>query len=361
LRNFGLEAQLKLKRAGVLIIGAGGLGCPALYYLAAAGVGKIGIADFDRVQESNLQRQVLFTTDDVGKNKAMAAASRLASLNPNIELEPHPFRIDHTNAMEIISEYDVIFDGSDNFPTRYLVNDACVLAGTPLVYGSILEYEGQLAVFNALRDDGSRSLNYRDLFPNPPMPDEVPNCEQAGVLGVLPGTIGSLMANEVIKLITGISEPVWNRLHLFDSLTLETTVIKIPDRKARESIKKLIDYDSFCGLTQKSKSLDMKEVTVNELKAMMDSNSEFQLIDVREPHENEISNLGGQLIPMAEVPHNLDRISKDKKVVIHCRTGGRSGSIIQWLEKNHGFKNLYNLKGGIKAWAQEIDPSMPTA
>lgn len=359
LKDFGEKAQVKLKNASVLVIGAGGLGSPALLYLAAAGVGEIGIVDFDLVQESNLQRQILYTTSDIGKNKAMVAASRLSDLNPLIAIRQYPMKLDSTNALGLIEDYDIVLDGSDNFPTRYLVNDACVLAGKPLVYGSILQYEGQIATFNTVKQNGGYSPNYRDLFPQPPLPDEVPNCEEAGVLGVLPGVIGCMMAGEALKLITGVGEPLTGKLMLFDSLTLQSTWVAIPDRGSRKTIKELIDYELFCGINQaKNKSLGMKEVTVQELKSMIDNKDDFQLVDVREPHENDISNLGGELIPMADVPHNTDRISKTKKVVIHCRSGGRSGNIIQWLEKNHGYTNLYNLKGGILAWAKEIDPSI---
>lgn len=359
LKDFGEKAQVKLKNASVLVIGAGGLGCPALLYLSAAGVGKIGIVDFDLVQESNLQRQILFTTNDIGKNKVMVAASRLSGLNPLITFGQYPLKLDSANALGLIEDYDIVLDGSDNFPTRYLVNDACVLAGKPLVYGSILQYEGQIATFNTVKQNGKHSPNYRDLFPQPPLPDEVPNCEEAGVLGLLSGIIGSMMAGEAIKLITGVGEPLTGKLMLFDSLTLQSTWVAIPDKGSRKTIKELIDYELFCGISQtKNKSLGMKEITVQELKSMIETKVDFQLVDVREPHENDISNLGGELIPMADVPHNTDRISKTKKVVIHCRSGGRSANIIQWLEKNHGYTNLYNLKGGILAWAKEIDPSI---
>lgn len=362
LTDFGQEAQLRLKSARVLVVGAGGLGCPALLYLTAAGVGTIGIVDFDVVQESNLQRQVLFTTDDIGKNKCEAALNRLAKLNPFTLFTAFPLKLTRHNALELITDYDLVIDGSDNFPTRYLVNDACVLRDKPLVYGAILQYEGQLAVFNAPRKDGTRSTNYRDLFPEPPACQEVPNCEEAGVLGALPGTIGSMMAGEAIKLLTGKTEVLTDKLLLFDSRSIQTTTFIIPDRKTRNYISELIDYELFCGINQnKNKSLGMKEITVQELKQMQDTGEDFQLIDVRESYENELSNLGGELIPMAEVPHHIDRISKTKKVVIHCRSGGRSGNIIQWLEKNHGFDNLYNLKGGILAWAREIDPTLPVS
>ncbi|MCD9019727.1 molybdopterin-synthase adenylyltransferase MoeB [Fulvivirgaceae bacterium QH1ED-6-2] len=368
LEEFGINGQQSLKRARVLVVGAGGLGSPSLLYLAAAGVGTLGIADFDTVDLSNLQRQVLFTTDDIGRNKAMAAAERLQRLNPTITLHTHTTRITAANALELIAAYDVVLDGTDNFPTRYLLNDACVLLDKPLVYGSILRFEGQLAVFNWRYADGHYSANYRDLFPVPPDPASVPNCEQAGVLGVLPGMIGSMQANEVIKIISGVGEPLADRLLLLESTTMRQQVIRIKPQGTRGSIKHLLDYDEFCGISaDKSKSLDvnnqehtMKEVTVQELKEMIDSGADFQLIDVREPHEFDICNLQGELIPQADVPHSVDRISKDKKVVIHCRSGARSGNMVQWLEKNHGFTNLYNLQGGILAWAREIDPEMPT-
>jgi molybdopterin/thiamine biosynthesis adenylyltransferase/rhodanese-related sulfurtransferase len=368
LEEFGMNGQRRLKQARVLVVGAGGLGSPSLLYLAAAGVGTLGIADFDTVDLSNLQRQVLFTMEDIGRNKAVAAAERLKRLNPTITLHTHTTRLTSANAQQLLAAYDVVLDGTDNFPTRYLLNDACVLLDKPLVYGSILRFEGQVAVFNWQYADGHYSANYRDLFPVPPDPASVPNCEQAGVLGVLPGMIGSMQANEVIKIITGVGEPLADRLLLLDSTTMRQQLIRIKPQDSRSSIKHLLDYDEFCGISaDKSKSLDvnnqehtMKEVTVQELKEMMDSGADFQLIDVREPHEFDICNIQGELIPQADVPHSVDRISKDKKVVIHCRSGARSGNMVQWLEKNHGFTNLYNLQGGILAWARDIDPEMPT-
>ncbi|WP_333818794.1 molybdopterin-synthase adenylyltransferase MoeB [Ohtaekwangia sp.] len=367
LQEFGLENQLKLKNASVLVVGAGGLGAPALLYLAAAGVGTIGIIDADTIDLSNLQRQVLYTEGDVGKPKAHTAAERLRALNSSIQLIAYATTLTSANALDIVKDYDVVLDGTDNFPTRYLINDACVLLNKPFVYASILRFEGQIAVFNYKKRDGNFSTNYRDLFPTPPDPASTPNCEQAGVLGVLPGMIGSMQANEVIKIITGIGELLVDRLLLLDSSTLEQHIVTLPNRQARATIKHLVDYDEFCGLNgRKNKSLKlnhentMKEVTVQELKELIDSQADFQLIDVREPHEFDICNLDGELIPQAEIPHSIDRISKDKKVVVHCRSGARSGNMVQWLEKNHGFTNLYNLKGGILAWAREIDPSMPT-
>jgi molybdopterin/thiamine biosynthesis adenylyltransferase/rhodanese-related sulfurtransferase len=361
LKDFGLENQIKLKNARVLVVGAGGLGSPALLYLAAAGVGTLGIVDFDTVALSNLQRQVLFTQDDVGKNKAEAAEVRLHLLNPLIHFQKFPFQLTASNALNVIGDFDVVLDGTDNFPTRYLLNDACVLLNKPLVYGSILQFEGQVAVFNLKNKNGSFSTNYRDLFPVPPHPDSVQNCEQAGVLGVLPGIIGSMQANEVIKIITNVSKPLTDKLVIFDAIPMEITTIAIPNRNSRDSIKSLINYEDFCGINQKNnKSLGMKEITVQELEEMKNSGVDFQLIDVREPYEFDICNLEGELIPMSDIPNNVDKISKDKKVVVHCRSGKRSSDMIVWLEKTHGFTNLYNLKGGVLAWAREIDTDMPT-
>ncbi|MGC1240583.1 MAG: ThiF family adenylyltransferase [Chryseosolibacter sp.] len=366
LQDFGAENQLKLRNARVLVVGAGGLGCPALLYLAAAGIGTLGIVDSDRLEVSNLQRQVLYTVDDIGKNKAEAAIRRLELLNPLLSYNGYTARLTSENALDIIGKYDLVIDGTDNFPTRYLINDACVLLNKPFVYASILQYEGQTAVFNLQDKNGGISANYRDIFPEPPAAESVPNCEQAGVLGVLPGLLGCMQANEAIKIITGIGEPLSNRLLILDSATMQQTIVRIKDHQTREGIRTLIDYEDFCGISAgKNKSLDdkqltMKEVTAQELKKMMDSNADFQLIDVREPHEYDICNLNGELIPMSDIPNNVDKIAKDKQVVIHCRSGKRSGDMLLWLEKNHGFTNLYNLKGGVLAWAREVDPEFPT-
>ena len=366
LQDFGMENQLKLRRAKVLVVGAGGLGCPALLYLAAAGIGCIGIIDGDTLQLSNLQRQILYTVDDIGKKKAELAARRLSMLNPHIELVPYAFQLSTENALGILKEYDLVIDGTDNFPARYLINDACVLLHKPFIYGSILQFEGQAAVFNLRQPHGGFSANYRDIFPEPPSPDSVPNCEQAGVLGVLPGLIGCIQANEAIKIITGLGEPLSNTLLLLDSATMQQSLIKIVDHGSRDKIQGLVDYEDFCGISaQKSKSLkdkppNMKEITVQELKKLKDARVDFQLIDVREPHEYEICHLDGELIPMSDIPYNVDKISKDKQVVLHCRSGKRSGDMLLWLEKNHGFTNLYNLKGGILSWAKDIDPEFPT-
>jgi len=358
LKDFGISGQEKLKNSSVLVVGAGGLGCPALLYLAAAGVGKIGIADFDTVQESNLQRQVLFTTHDIGRNKAEAAKERLNQLNPLVKIISFHIRLSSANALKVLADFDVILDGSDNFPTRYLLNDACVLLDKPLVFGSVLEYEGQVSVFNVLNNH-TFSSNYRDIFPTPPPPEAVPNCEQAGVLGVLPGIIGSMQANEVIKLITGIGEVLFNKFLIFDSLSMDISVITIKNMSSRNTITALLDYEDFCGVKQRNNLVSMKEITVQQLQQLQQSDEDFQLIDVREEYEHETSNLGGELISLTEIPHSIDKLNKDKKVVMYCRSGGRSGQAILWLEKNYKLENLYNLKGGILAWVQEIDPSLP--
>jgi molybdopterin/thiamine biosynthesis adenylyltransferase/rhodanese-related sulfurtransferase len=352
LPGFGTAAQDKLRLASVAVVGAGGLGAPLISYLAAAGIGTLGIFDHDVVDVSNLQRQVLFSTDDTGQLKALCAKRYVSRLNPHVKVLAITDRVNSANALSLLAPFDIIVDATDNFPSRYLLNDAAVLLKKPLVYGSIFRYEGQVSVFNF-----NGGPTYRDLYPEPPKPGTVPDCEQGGVLGVLPGVIGSLQANEVIKMITGIGEVLSGKLLIFDALTLESRLIRL-SKKQPIRIVHLIDYDHFCGITPETK--EMKEITVEELKALLDAKSEIQLIDVREPHEFDTCNLGGELIPMAEVPHHVEKILSDKQVIIHCRSGGRSGNIIKWLEKNHGFTNLYNLKGGILEWAKKIDPTMPT-
>jgi adenylyltransferase/sulfurtransferase len=355
LPEFGSDVQLKLKLAKIVVVGAGGLGCPVLQYLVAAGIGNITIVDNDSVSLSNLQRQILYATDDVGKSKALIATEKLKRLNPTIEIKSIKNRISTENAFDILNGCDLVVDCTDNFATRYLLNDACVILDIPFVYGSIFRYEGQVSVFNY-----KRGVNYRDLYPNPPTPESVPNCEQAGVLGVLAGIIGCMQASEVIKVIGQLGSPLSGRLIVFDSYTFEMTELKIRDQNTREHIKSLINYDDFCLGYKPKPTRIMKEVTVQELKAMKDSGEDFQLIDVREPHEYDICNLDGELIPQGELPGSVERVSKEKKVIVHCRSGARSGNMVQWLEKNHGFNNLYNLKGGILAWAREIDTTMPT-
>ncbi|MFN5170240.1 MAG: ThiF family adenylyltransferase [Cyclobacteriaceae bacterium] len=350
LPGFGAEGQQRLRHAKVVVVGAGGLGCPVLQYLTAAGVGQITLIDDDNVQLNNLQRQILFAGSDIGRNKAQAAANHLHALNPDTRINAITARLNTSNAMDVLPGHHLVMDCTDNFATRYLINDACTLLGLPWVYGSVFQYEGQVSVFNL-----NGSVTYRDLFPLPPKPGRVQDCETAGVLGVLTGIIGSLMANEAVKVLAQLEQPLRNTLLVFDARTNLTELFSVPDRQARKSVTKLIDYDEFCGT---KKDLPMKEVTVQELKQLMDSGADFQLIDVREPHEYDICNLNGELIPQAQVPFNVDKISRDKQVVVHCRSGGRSGTMVNWLEKNHGFTNLYNLKGGILAWADQIDPTV---
>lgn len=364
--EFNIEGQRKLKAAKVLVVGSGGLGSPVLLYLAAAGVGTIGIVDFDVVDESNLQRQVLFTVDDVGKPKAQVAKKRIQALNPHIQINTYEVALTSKNALEIIKDYDLVADGTDNFPTRYLVNDACVLLGKPNIYASIFRFEGQAAVFNYRFSDGTLGPNYRDLYPTPPPPEMVPSCAEGGVIGVLPGILGTLQANEVIKVITGVGEPLAGRLFVFDAASFETRVLKIRRNKnnplngENPTITELIDYQQFCGMPNKKeeqKSL-VKSITVEELQKMIQCQEDFQLIDVREEYEYAIANLKGELIPLSTVEENMDKVATDKKVVVHCRSGKRSAKAIQLLEEKFGRTNLYNLEGGILAWAEEIDVEM---
>jgi sulfur-carrier protein adenylyltransferase/sulfurtransferase len=352
--EFGLQGQEKLKAGRVLVIGSGGLGSPVLLYLAAAGVGHIGIVDFDTVDDSNLQRQVLFTTEDIGKSKAETAKKRLIALNPHLDIVVYKTRFTRENALELIANYDVVADGTDNFPTRYLVNDACVLAGKVNVYASIFQFEGQVSVFNYPQADGTRGPNYRDMFPEPPPPGLVPNCAEGGVLGVLPGIIGSMQASEVIKVLTGVGKPLVGRLFLFDAASFTTRILKVqksPDTKITE----LINYEQFCGIESPTELRPVKELSVQELYDLQVQGADFQLIDVREPHEFAAANIDGELIPLGTVSAAAHRIAKDKKVVIHCRSGVRSAKAIRELEDLFGFENLYNLKGGILAWSKEID------
>jgi adenylyltransferase/sulfurtransferase len=360
--DFNIEGQRKLKTAKVLVVGAGGLGAPLLQYLAAAGVGTLGIVDFDVVEDTNLQRQVLFTVDDIGKPKVEVAKKRLQALNPHITINTFNTQLTSENARDIIDAYDVVADGTDNFPTRYLVNDACVLLDKTNIYASIFRFEGQVSVFNYVNKDGNRGPNYRDLFPTPPPPGMVPSCAEGGVIGVLPGIIGSLQANEVIKVVTGTGEPLSGRLFLFDALSFETRTLNLTKQKKREEITELIDYEAFCGIGQAEEAANEEEpvrgMTVNELWQLQDRGEEVQVIDVREPHEYEIANIGGELIPHKEVEENVNRIATDKKVVVHCRSGARSAEAIRTLKDKYGFDNLYNLKGGILAWADEVDETM---
>jgi adenylyltransferase/sulfurtransferase len=360
--DFGFEAQKKLKAAKVFVVGSGGLGSPSLLYLAAAGVGTIGIIDFDVVDDSNLQRQVLFGVNEIGQLKVEAAKKRLEALNPHITIKIYNEQLSSKNALDILKDYDVVADGTDNFPTRYLVNDACVLLGKPNVFGSIFQFEGQVSVFNYRDKNGVLGPNYRDLYPAPPPPGLVPSCAEGGVLGVLPGIIGSLQALEVIKVITGVGEPLSGRFYIFDALNFESRTFKIKRNPANPlngehpTINELIDYEQFCGVKAVEKSI--REITSKELYDLQVHGEDIQIIDVREPHEYQIANIGGELIPLATISANADKIDRNKKVIVHCKMGGRSAKAIHELEDKFGFTNLYNLKGGILGWIDEVQPEL---
>ena len=338
LSDIGEEGQSKLKQAKVLCIGAGGLGSPLLMYLAAAGVGKIGICDFDIVSESNLQRQILFSEENIGESKAVIAKKHLTSLNPHISYEIHDEKLSSENVFRIFEQYDIIADGSDNFPTRYLVNDACILTGKPCVFGAVSRFEGQVSVFNFRRKDGTVGPNYRDIFPEPPAPGTVLNCAEAGVLGVLPGIIGSMQANEVIKIITEIGEPLDGRLFLFDAKDFTSRTLKIR-KNPTIKVEKLIDYEFFCGLK-------VPEMLHSELNEMRGAREDFRLIDVREKEEYERENIGGELMPLSEFEQHIPNLSRRNKIVIHCQSGKRSAIAVEKLQEM-GYKNVYSLKGGL--------------
>lgn len=357
--EIGEEGQKKLKSASVLIIGAGGLGSPLALYLAAAGVGKIGIVDFDTISLTNLQRQVIYSTGDIGKPKAILAKEKINAINPEIEVGIFNTKLTSENALEILKEYDVIADGSDNFSTRYLVNDACLILNKPNVYASILRFNGQVSLFNY-----ENGPCYRCIYPAPPAPGEVPSCEEGGVLGVLPGIIGTLQANEVIKIILGIGETLSGRLLLFDGLKTSFRELKLKkDKNCPSCSKQLIalsDYEELCGTNKKEINMNgnNKEITVEELKMKIDNNEKFVLVDVREPYETRISSIGGILIPINQLPYRLEELNKEDEIVIYCRTGHRSSNATDFLLKKHGFKNVKNLVGGINKWAEKIDNSI---
>ena len=350
LPQFGEQGQLRLKQSKVLVVGAGGLGSPVLLYLAAAGIGKIGIIDHDRVEVHNLQRQVLYGEKDINQGKAKSAQARIEDLNPHIEIEIFETALTADNAMEIIAQFDIVADGTDNFQTRYLVNDACVFLDKVNVYASIFRFEGQVSVFNHLLADGSRGPNYRDIYPSPPPVGSVPDCAEGGVLGVLPGIIGSIQANEVIKIAAEIGEPLSARLMLMDALSMETRILKI--RKDRNNpisgdnptIKELIDYDQFCGISPSPK---IQSISNSVLQEWGSRNVDFQLIDVREVKEHKRSNIGGVLIPLGELMSRVDELRRDIPVVIHCQSGKRSQAAIQQLTQQGEWPNLFNLEGGM--------------
>ena len=351
LREIGIEGQERLKKARVLVTGAGGLGCPALQYLAAAGVGTLGIVDFDTVEESNLQRQILFNSQLVGVNKAIAAKEQLEKLNPFIELIAYPKKLDHQNAVALFMEYDLIVDGTDNFATRYLVNDASLLANKPYVYGAIYRFEGQVTVFNY-----KNGPTYRCLFPNPPKSQSIPNCNEMGVLGVLPGIIGAYQANEALKIILDIGEPLSGKLMLINTKNNSTSMIHVS--RLDEQVKKvqssnsLIDaYGSICETKQSTQEL--KELTVEELKSMLSNDMKIEFVDVRELHETpRIEELQGLAIPSNEIANRFQEISTNHTVVMYCQTGIRSKNSVLFLQKKYGFNNLWNLQGGMNNWQQ---------
>jgi molybdopterin/thiamine biosynthesis adenylyltransferase/rhodanese-related sulfurtransferase len=363
LPEVGPEGQKKLKAARVLCVGAGGLGSPLALYLAAAGVGTIGLVDFDVVDETNLHRQILYGTPDVGRPKLAAAAERLTAMNPNVRIEPFEERLTAGNALSIVREFDVVADGTDNFPTRYLVNDACVLMGKPNVYASVFRFEGQVSVFWA-----QKGPCYRCLFAEPPPPGLVPSCAEGGVLGILPGLLGTMQAAETLKLLLGAGDPLIGRLVLVDALAMRFRELKIRKNPRcavcgpNPTVTRLIDYEAFCGETPLVSSSAMfgrvPEVTVEELKAMRDRGDRFVLVDVRESHEWAIADLDDSVkIPLGTLTHSLGKLSKDDEIVVYCRSGGRSANAVQYLQRE-GYGKAKNLAGGILRWADAMDPSM---
>jgi len=358
----GMDGQLKLKQSRVLLIGAGGLGAPLGLYLAAAGVGHLGIVDFDVVDFTNLQRQVTFSTGDVGRPKLDAAKDRLAAMNPAIEIQTYETRLTSANALDLFRGYDIIVDGTDNFPTRYLVNDACLLLGKRNVYGSIFRFEGQVSIFGA--PDGPC---YRCLYPEPPPPGLVPSCAEGGVLGVLPGIVGAIQAIEAIKLILGTGDPLIGRLLLFDALGMKFRELRLKKNPAcplcgpNRTITKLIDYEEFCGIRgveAPAPATTVPEITPRELKQRLDRGDDLFILDVREAHEYQICNLNGYLLPLGDLPKRVHELDSSREIVAHCRSGKRSADAAEFLRKA-GFHKIWNLKGGILAWSDDVDPSVP--
>jgi molybdopterin/thiamine biosynthesis adenylyltransferase/rhodanese-related sulfurtransferase/molybdopterin converting factor small subunit len=359
----GVEGQKRLKAASVLMIGTGGLGAPLGMYLAAAGVGRLGIVDFDVVEASNLQRQIIHGTKDIGRPKIESARDRLSDINPHIEIETHEARLTSDNALRLFQHYDIVVDGTDNFPTRYLVNDACVLSGKPNVYGSIFRFEGQASVFWA-----PRGACYRCLYPEPPPAGLVPSCAEGGVLGVLPGIVGAIQANETIKIILGAEGILINRLLLFDAWAMKFRQLQLrkdpqcPICSESPTITELIDYEAFCGLSpnQQPETPQLEEITATELKRRLDRGDDIQIVDVREPHEYEIARLPGtKLIPLSHVVNRMREIDPARETVLHCKGGVRSAKAIEALKLAAFPGRLLNLKGGITAWSDEVDASVP--
>jgi sulfur-carrier protein adenylyltransferase/sulfurtransferase len=360
LPEVGTDGQKKLKAASVAVVGLGGLGSPLSLYLAAAGVGRLGLIDFDIVDYSNLQRQVIHSTKDVGRPKLDSAEDRLRGLNPALHIDRYETRLTSENALSILGAYDIVVDGTDNFQTRYLVNDACVLLKKPNVYGSIFRFDGQVSVFYA-----PEGPCYRCLYPEPPPPGLVPSCTEGGVLGVLPGIVGTLQANETIKLILGIGEPAIGRLILLDALKLQFREFKL--RKDKDcaicsnhpTISELIDYDTFCGVQTMTPPTEIGfEISPEEVKQRQDQGEDLLILDVREPHEYSIVNLGATLIPLSDLPRNLSQLDKEREIVVHCHHGGRSAQAVKFMREN-GFLKARNLAGGIDLWARTVDPRLP--
>jgi molybdopterin/thiamine biosynthesis adenylyltransferase/rhodanese-related sulfurtransferase len=357
----GMEGQQKLKAASVLCIGTGGLGSPLALYLAAAGVGSLGLVDFDVVDFTNLQRQILHTTADVGRSKLDSATDKIEAMNPFVEVRRFDTRLSSDNAMRIIRDFDIVVDGTDNFPTRYLVNDACVLSGKLNVYGSIFRFEGQASVFGA--KDGPC---YRCLYPEPPPPGLVPSCAEGGVLGILPGLVGLIQATETIKLILGAGDPLIGRLLLVDALGMKFRELKLrknPDCPVcgpNRTITELIDYQEFCGIRGEEAPVlaGIPEIQPEELKRRLDAGEDIFVLDVREPHEYQICNLNGHLIPLGDLPKRMNELDSSREIVAHCRSGVRSGKAVDFL-RQAGFRKVKNLAGGILAWADKVDPRMP--
>ncbi|MFZ0633586.1 MAG: molybdopterin-synthase adenylyltransferase MoeB [Acidobacteriaceae bacterium] len=363
LPEVGTEGQQKLKAAKVLCIGTGGLGSPLAFYLAAAGIGTLGLVDFDVVDASNLQRQIIHSTKDIGRPKLDSAAEKLQGLNPFINIVKHETMLTSKNALEIIRQYDVVADGTDNFPTRYLVNDACVLTGKPNAYGSIFRFEGQASVFAT--QDGPC---YRCLYPEPPPPGLVPSCAEGGVLGILPGLVGVIQATEVIKLILGKGEPLIGRLLLVNALDMRFRELKLrknpdcPVCGSHPTVTELIDYQQFCGIVPEQKAPTMQngipQMSVKELRQRLDQGDDLYVLDVREPWEYEVANIGGHLIPLNDLPRRVAELNPDQEIVVQCKSGGRSQRAAEFLARN-GFEKIHNLAGGILAWSSEVDPTVP--
>jgi len=368
LPEVGMEGQKKLKAAKVLCVGTGGLGSPLALYLAAAGVGTIGLVDFDVVDSSNLQRQIIHSTKDIGRPKIDSAEEKLKGLNPFIDIVKYDTMLTSANALEIIREFDVVADGTDNFQTRYLVNDACVLTGKPNAYGSIFRFEGQASVFAT-----KEGPCYRCLYPEPPPPGLVPSCAEGGVLGILPGLVGVIQATEAIKLILGVGEPLIGRLLLVDALNMSFRQLKLrknpdcPVCGTNPTVTELIDYDQFCGIAPptavkatESAAVNngIPQISVTEFKRKQDAGEDIFLLDVREPHEFQIASIGGHLIPLGDLPARVGELDPNRAIVVHCKMGGRSQKAAEFLQQA-GFKKIQNLAGGIQAWSEQVDPRVP--